>query len=205
MTQVARWRGGLNGFAFRLPPAMAALPNATASLLRALRAIPQIRHIEPDQVFYATLIMSEARGGKWEVPTPLFRMRAAAWSTKVEDGALVQPNCSAANGCTGNVVAVLDTGIDGTHPDLKGNIVGGESFIGGNPLVDDNGHGTHVSGARVRARHRCAGLLLGCLRGERLPACQPLPVRPTLPPQSCHIHRLLARCAPTTTAWAPWA
>ena len=36
MTQVARWRGGLIGFAFRLPPAMAALPNATASLLRAL-------------------------------------------------------------------------------------------------------------------------------------------------------------------------
>jgi hypothetical protein len=151
--RVAHFKGGFNGFAFRLPQPMLGLPQASASLLGFLRALPQIRHIEPDQVFHANLIMSESKGGKWEVPMPLFRMRAAAWSTRYVDAALVQPNCTAQNACAGVVVAVLDTGVDGTHPDLQGNIVGGESFTGGNALVDENGHGTHV-------RHP------GCWRGE---------------------------------------
>jgi len=47
----------------------------------------------------------------------------------------------------GTVVAVLDTGIDYRHPDLAGNVIGGRSFIPGEPdYLDLNGHGTHVAG-----------------------------------------------------------
>lgn len=42
-------------------------------------------------------------------------------------------------------VAVIDTGIDYAHPDLRGNIVGYMSTMGGDGR-DDNGHGTHCSG-----------------------------------------------------------
>lgn len=42
-------------------------------------------------------------------------------------------------------VCVLDTGVCKGHPDLDDNILGGESFVGGD-YDDDNGHGCHVSG-----------------------------------------------------------
>ena len=43
-------------------------------------------------------------------------------------------------------VAVIDSGIDGSHPDLVGRVVAGRSFVGGSPFQDTNGHGTFVAG-----------------------------------------------------------
>jgi subtilisin family serine protease len=43
-------------------------------------------------------------------------------------------------------VAVIDTGIDGTHPDLMGRVILAKSFVGGSPYRDDLGHGTFVAG-----------------------------------------------------------
>ncbi len=44
-------------------------------------------------------------------------------------------------------VAVVDTGIDSSHPDLKANYAGCYNAVkSGASCMDDNGHGTHVSG-----------------------------------------------------------
>ncbi len=43
-------------------------------------------------------------------------------------------------------VAVIDSGVDATHPELAGKILGARSFVGGSPRVDALGHGTFVAG-----------------------------------------------------------
>lgn len=44
-------------------------------------------------------------------------------------------------------VAVIDTGIDHTHPFLTSNVVGGYDFLENSPVVyDGHGHGTHIAG-----------------------------------------------------------
>lgn len=53
---------------------------------------------------------------------------------------------SLTNKGTGIQVAVIDTGIDVTHPDLAANIVGGKNCSTGKSYADGNGHGTHVAG-----------------------------------------------------------
>ena len=43
-------------------------------------------------------------------------------------------------------VAVIDSGIDGTHPDLAGRVVAARSFVSGSAYRDEQGHGTFVAG-----------------------------------------------------------
>ena len=43
-------------------------------------------------------------------------------------------------------VAVIDSGVDASHPDLAGRILDAESFVGGSARTDSLGHGTFVAG-----------------------------------------------------------
>jgi subtilisin family serine protease len=59
----------------------------------------------------------------------------------------------------GVTVAVIDTGCDLDHPDLKDSLVDGYNFIGRNRTpVDDNGHGSHVAGT-IAAQNNKKGIV----------------------------------------------
>ena len=63
------------------------------------------------------------------------------------DADIDAPEAWALSTGTSVAVAVIDTGIDYTHPDLAGRFIGGWDFVNndGDPM-DDHGHGTHVAG-----------------------------------------------------------
>lgn len=56
-------------------------------------------------------------------------------------------------------IAVIDSGVDGTHPDLAGRLVAGWNFLGANSNTSDVlGHGTAVAGTIAAATNNLTGV-----------------------------------------------
>ncbi len=89
------------------------------------------------------------------------------FGNQVDLGAIgVPPAWLRSTGSTSVVVAVLDTGIDATHPEFAGRLVPGFDVLTGvedgpadyAPTNDDDGHGTHVSGTVAAAANNGQGI-----------------------------------------------
>jgi len=66
----------------------------------------------------------------------------------------------------GVTVAVIDSGIDSAHPDLRGQLVGNQNFVSGRPLVPEQ-HGTAVAGI-IAAREANGVGIAGVAPGARI-------------------------------------
>lgn len=92
------------------------------SSLAGLRALPYVRAIHPD-------------------------VEVTAFSSKDGDTGGANALSPAATGGRGIVIAVIDSGIDASHPAFAGRIAGGYDFVNGDGDPDDDfRHGTHVAG-----------------------------------------------------------
>jgi len=108
--------------------------------LEALKRDPRVAFVSEDRVVSAVGKPSKPGAPTQPaqvLPTGIDRVNA---ENKANEGAGVN-------------VAILDTGIDLTHPDLAANIVGGKNCAVGRNYADGNGHGTHVAGTVAALRN----------------------------------------------------
>src|SRR6266542_308035 len=95
--------------------------------LAKIRALPYVKAIHPDVEMHA---LQDATP-----PANIKQVKADEfWSMFGTKGA-------------GVVIAIIDTGIDYTHPAVAGRVIGGYDFVNkDNDPMDDHFHGTHVAG-----------------------------------------------------------
>jgi subtilisin family serine protease len=75
-------------------------------------------------------------------------------------------------GSSAVTIAVVDTGVQRSHPDLDAKIVPGYDFVQGDTAPDDgNGHGTHVAGTAAAETSNGSGGAGTC------PGCRIMPIR----------------------------
>jgi subtilisin family serine protease len=132
----------LNGYAARLPEA------AVAQIERN----PHVAFVTPDGEVSAAVACNPAAAQC--LPAGIDRVDADRSSSRSGDG----------RGSVNVNVAVLDTGIDVSNPDL--NVVGGKDCSAGKGLGDQDGHGTHVAGT-IAALDNGIGVV-GVAPGARL-------------------------------------
>ncbi|MDX6688945.1 MAG: thermitase [Solirubrobacteraceae bacterium] len=79
-------------------------------------------------------------------------LRPVQWALDaIHLGDLLGAGPQAAPAGAGAVVAIVDSGIDSTHPELAGKVIAGPDFVDGGAPDDANGHGTHLAGTVAAA------------------------------------------------------
>ena len=127
----------LIGFDVNLYDAPIVTVSLTDEEIRALRRNPNVAAVEDDGFCYALPVQDLVFEGQ---PSP------QAETVPVGVNQIKAPlswGCSRGKGIK---VAVLDTGIDWTHPDISPNFKGSVSFVPGETALDGNSHGTHCAG-----------------------------------------------------------
>ena len=124
-----------------------------ASAVAALKELPGVVDAELDYIYYSDSYgePQEVEVGKnWIIRDLLQTANKFWWSTELSQK--INPG-------DGTVVAVIDTGVDYTHEDLKANMWVNDAELNGLPGVDDDGDGyiDDIYGVNVLAKGQQAG------------------------------------------------
>ena len=129
-------------------PAGATVPETLALLRRnpdvelARPDYPaRLADVPNDPYFQSYQYALSNRGGTLNIGPDLQLQMTAGADIKAVDAWTV------AKGDAGTVIAIIDTGVDRTHPDLAAKVLDGYDFANGDDNPDDDvWHGTHVAG-----------------------------------------------------------
>jgi thermitase len=108
--------------------------------------VQAIQSFVPDDIYYSTAYASSHHGNiaQWG---PQAVSAPAAWGVTRGDSSIV--------------IAIVDTGVDDTHPDLASKIVGEYSYVG-KSAKDGFGHGTHCAGIAAADTNNVVGIAGMC-------------------------------------------
>ena len=123
------------------------------ALLDHLRQRPDVEFAEFDSHVQAFVTPNDPY---FSTAYPTFKYGSIAqWAPQ----AVSAPSAWAAtDGSQSVVIAIVDTGVDDTHPDLASKIVGEYNFVKGESVHDGFGHGTHVAGIAAAATDNSTGV-----------------------------------------------
>ena len=134
----------VNALAIELPAV------GTEAALAFLQALPVVQRVEDDPLVGLQGAGSDGAGsdGVFVTPAAAPAVEFYPWGIDWVGAADVQELHPQLTG-NGVTVALIDTGVDPTHPDLRQNVIGGYNAMAKQDPSnwrDDNGHGTHVAG-----------------------------------------------------------
>ncbi|MET0685586.1 MAG: S8 family serine peptidase [Solirubrobacteraceae bacterium] len=130
--------------------------------LRALRADPDVAWAEPN--LPRSIAAEPLAPLLWALENT---GQSVWWQRGRPDADIDAPEAWSLGRGAGVTVAVVDTGIDPSHPDLAGRVAPGWDFVEGDADPQDlSGHGTHVAGT-IAAGQNGAGVV-GVAPGARI-------------------------------------
>jgi thermitase len=127
---------------------------------------PNVLFAEPNGLWQAVAIPDDPRfGEQWG-------LHNTGQNGGTADADIDAPEAwESTRGSTDIVIAILDTGIDQSHEDLKVKLAGNLNFSGSKTVDDRYGHGTHVAGIAAAVTNNSLGVAGTC------PACRLLNVK----------------------------
>ncbi len=131
--------------------------NISDAEIEKIKKDPRVAFVSEDRVVYALgIVESEGENNSSRMKT---QARPSVQAQTTPTGIKRVNATGSVNKGAGVVIAVIDTGIYASHPDLSGAILNsGKSCIKGKTSNDDNGHGTHVAGT-IAGRNNSIGVL----------------------------------------------
>ena len=120
---------------------------SVAEVVQILEKLEEVEYAEPNGICYMNLVPNDSNyGSQW---APQLTRAESAWGVTT--------------GASGVIIAITDTGVDGTHPDLAGKVIAGYDTYNNTAILENTNsavysHGTHCAGIAAAIGNNSRGI-----------------------------------------------